>query len=96
MLNKRTGVGGMKPDTCPVLEPVEVCELGRKASKAMEYPVKICPRCKAQLQQGDGAFELVRRGTTGSEHFSGLSVAVYFCPKCGYIELYDLKVIGRI
>ncbi|MBA7669786.1 hypothetical protein ES703_77920 [subsurface metagenome] len=62
----------------------------------MDYPTKLCPRCKTQLQQGDGAFELVRKGTVGSEHSPGLSVAIYSCPGCGYIELYDLKVVSRI
>ena len=62
----------------------------------MNSVVKICPRCQVQLQQGDGAFELVKKGITGSEHSPGLSVALYFCPKCGYIELYDLKVVSRI
>ena len=63
----------------------------------MDYETKTCPRCQAQLQQGNGAFELVKKGITGSsEHFPGLSVTLYFCPKCGYIELYDLKVVSRI
>ena len=62
----------------------------------MDYPTKACPKCKAQLRLGDGAFELVRRGIAGSEHSPGLSVALYFCPECGYIELYDLKVVSRI
>ena len=62
----------------------------------MDYPTKICPRCKAQLQPGDGAFELVRRGMVGSEHSPGVAIALYFCPQCGYIELYDLKVVSRI
>ena len=62
----------------------------------MNSVVKICPRCEEQLRQGDGAFELVRRGMAGSEHSPGLSVSLYFCPKCGYIELYDLKVVSRI
>ena len=62
----------------------------------MNSVVKICPRCEAQLRQGDGAFELVKKGITGSEHSPGHSVALYFCPRCGYIELYDLKDVGRI
>ena len=62
----------------------------------MDYPTKVCPRCKAQLQQGDGAFELVKRGMAGPEHPPGLSITLYFCPQCGYIELYDLRVVGRI
>ena len=62
----------------------------------MNSATKICPRCQAQLQQGDGAFELVKKGITGSEHLPGLSVTLYFCPGCGYIELYDLKVVSRI
>ena len=62
----------------------------------MNPVVKICPRCQAQLRPGDGAFELVRRGMVISEHSPGLSVALYFCPECGYIELYDLKVVSRI
>ncbi len=64
----------------------------------MDYPMKtkICPHCQAQLRQGDGAFELVRKGIVGLEHSPGLSVTLYFCPKCGFIELYDLKVVSRI
>jgi len=62
----------------------------------MDYPLKTCPYCKAQLQQGNGAFELVKKGMAGSEPSAGLPVTLYFCPKCGYIELYDLRVIGRI
>jgi len=62
----------------------------------MDYPTKICPRCKTQLRQRDEAFELVKKGMVGSEHSPGLSIALYFCPQCGYIELYDLGVIGRI
>ncbi|MFC1897224.1 hypothetical protein ACFLX8_01440 [Chloroflexota bacterium] len=61
----------------------------------MEYQTKTCPRCKAQLRPGDGAFELIRKGITGSEHFRGLSVTLYFCPGCGYIELYNLGVVSR-
>ena len=62
----------------------------------MDYPTKICPRCKTQLQHGNGAFELVRKGAVGSESLPGLSVTLYSCPQCGYLELYDLKVVGRI
>jgi len=63
----------------------------------MDYPIKkICPRCKTQLQPGAGAFELVKRGTAGSEHSPGLPVSLYSCPQCGYIELYNLKVVARI
>jgi len=62
----------------------------------MNSVIKICPRCKAELKQGDGAFMLARKGTAGSEHSPGLPVTVYFCPVCGYIELYDLRVTARI
>ena len=62
----------------------------------MDYPAKTCPQCKAQLRQENGAFELVKKGMIGSEHLPGRSVTLHFCPKCGYIELYDLGVIGRI
>ncbi|MFQ6121807.1 MAG: hypothetical protein ACE5LA_01935 [Dehalococcoidales bacterium] len=62
----------------------------------MDYPTKVCPYCKAQLQQAEGAFELVKRGMSSSEPSTGFSVTLYSCPKCGYIELYDLKVVGRI
>ena len=63
----------------------------------MNSVTKICPRCQAQLQQGNGAFELVKKGITGSsEHLPGLSVTLYFCSRCGYIELYDLKVVSRV
>ena len=62
----------------------------------MDYPNKICPRCKAQLQPGNGAFELVRRGAASSDYSPGLSITLYLCPQCGYIELYNLKVVARI
>ncbi len=62
----------------------------------MDYLTKTCPRCLTPLRQGDGAFELVKRGAGGSESSPGLPVALYSCPKCGYIELYDLKTIGRL
>ncbi len=62
----------------------------------MDYPVKLCPQCKAQLQPEDGAFELVKKGMGSSDSSSGLPVSLYSCPQCGYIELYNLRVIGRI
>ena len=62
----------------------------------MNSVTKTCPRCQAQLRPGDGAFELVRKGIASSDYSPGLSVTLYFCPGCGYIELYDLKVVGRI
>lgn len=62
----------------------------------MDYPVKLCPRCKAQLQPEDGAYELVKRGAGGSGSSPGLPVCLYSCPQCGYIELYNLKIVGRI
>ena len=62
----------------------------------MDYLTKTCPRCRAQLRQGDSALELVKKGTTGVEHTPGLTVIPYLCPKCGYIELYSLKVAGGI
>jgi len=62
----------------------------------MNYQPKTCPRCKAQLQPADGAFELIRKGMGSSESGTGLPIVLYSCPQCGYIELYNLKVIGRI
>lgn len=62
----------------------------------MGYPAKVCPHCKVQLQLSEGAFEVVRRGTASSESAPGLPVSLYSCPQCGYIELYNLKVVGRI
>ncbi len=62
----------------------------------MDFVIKICPRCQTQLKQGEGAFELVRKGISSTELPTGLPVTLYSCPKCGYIELYDLKTIGRI
>jgi RNase P subunit RPR2 len=62
----------------------------------MDQLSKICPHCKTQLQPGEGAFELVKKGAGGSEPSSGLPVTFYSCPRCGYIELYNLKVISRI
>jgi len=62
----------------------------------MNYSAKTYPHCKAQLQPSEGAFELVKRGTARSDSSPGLPVSLYWCPQCGYIELYDLRVIGRI
>ena len=62
----------------------------------MDYPIKTCSRCNAPLQQWDGAFELARKGAANPEHSSGPSVSVYCCPKCGYIELYSLRVTSSI
>lgn len=62
----------------------------------MDYPRKICPRCKTPLQEGNGAFELVRKGMVGSDFSPGLPVSLYSCPQCGYIELYNLQVVTRI
>ena len=62
----------------------------------MNSVTKICPRSQAQLQTGDGAFELVKKGIASADYSPGLSVTLYVCPGCGYIELYDLKVVSRI
>ena len=62
----------------------------------MNYPSKACPHCKAQLEQKEGAFELVKRGLAGADSSSGLPVSLYACPQCGYIELYNLRVTGSI
>ncbi len=62
----------------------------------MDYPAKTCPHCKAQLEQKEGAFELVRKGASSSDSPPGLPVSLYSCPQCGYIELYNLRVTGRI
>ncbi len=63
----------------------------------MDSLTKICPRCRAQLRQGDGAFALVKKeGAGGSDSATRLPVVPYICPKCGYIELYDLRVTGHI
>ncbi len=62
----------------------------------MNYPAKICPHCKAQLEQKEGAFELVKRGNASANSAPGLPVSLYSCPQCGYIELYNLLVTGRI
>ena len=78
--------------TCLILSNEN--ELRMAGGQIMEPLIKLCPRCKTHLQQADGAFELVRKGTGGVE--PSLGVTVYSCPKCGYIELYNLKVLGRI
>ena len=62
----------------------------------MDYPVKLCPRCKTPLESSDGAFELVKKGMSSVDSSPGLSISLYSCPQCGYIELYDLRVVGRI
>jgi len=62
----------------------------------MNYPTKTCPHCKAQLDQKEGAFELVKRGPAGADSSSGLPVSLYSCPQCGYMELYNLRVTGSI
>ena len=62
----------------------------------MDMALKVCPHCKAQLRQLDGAYELVKKGMAASEHAPGRPVTLYSCPNCGYIELYDLRVSGRL
>ncbi len=62
----------------------------------MNYPGKTCPRCRVQLQPGEGAVELVRKGMVSLDSSPGLPVSLYSCPQCGYIELYDLRVVSRI
>ena len=62
----------------------------------MNYSAKICPYCKAQLELGEGAFELVRKGMSSVDSSPGLPVSLYSCPQCGYIELYNLKIVTRI
>ena len=62
----------------------------------MDYPAKTCPHCKVQLQPSEGAFELMKMGAVSTEPSPGLPVSLYSCPQCGYIELYNLKVVGRI
>jgi len=62
----------------------------------MEYPAKTCPHCKVPLRPGEGAFELSKRGVPGSSESGRLPVSLYSCPQCGYIELYNLKVVGRL
>jgi len=62
----------------------------------MNYPVKTCLHCKVQVEQKEGAFELVRKGTTNLESSTGLPISLYSCPRCGYIELYNLRVTGSI
>ncbi len=65
-------------------------------SKAMDYPAKTCPHCKVQLQPSEGAFELMKMGAVSTESSPGLPISLCSCPQCGYIELYNLKVVGRI
>ncbi len=62
----------------------------------MISPSKTCPRCKTQLEPSEGAFELTKKGAPGPDYSPGLPVSLYSCPQCGYIELYNLRVIGRI
>ena len=62
----------------------------------MNYTTKTCPHCQVQLQPSEGAFELVRRGMADPEPPPGLPVSLYSCPQCGYLELYNLRVTGRI
>ncbi len=63
----------------------------------MNYAGKICPHCKTQLQSSQGAFELVRKGMANTDSSSqGLPVSLYSCPQCGYIELYNLRIVGRL
>lgn len=62
----------------------------------MDYSAKVCPHCKVRLQPSEGAFELVRMGTVSPESSPVLPVSLYSCPQCGYIELYNLKIVGRI
>ena len=62
----------------------------------MNNIAKVCPHCRTQLKSETSVFELARRGTVGPEHTAGLPVTVFSCPKCGYMELYNLRVSGRL
>lgn len=62
----------------------------------MDYLAKTCPHCKVPLRSGEGAFELSRRGVPSSSESARLPVSLYYCPQCGFIELYNLKVVGRL
>ena len=58
----------------------------------MNNQVKSCPHCKTPLKPTGSAFEIVRRGINSSDTAAGLPVTLVTCPKCGYIELYSLRV----
>lgn len=62
----------------------------------MDSQVKICPHCRIQLRSTGSAFELVRRGINSADTAAGLPVTLYSCLKCGYVELYSLRITASL
>ena len=62
----------------------------------MDNRVKTCPHCKTQLRSTGSAFEIVRGGMGSPDTAAGLPVTLFSCPKCGYIELYNLRVTASL
>ena len=65
-------------------------------NKELNYLTKTCPHCKVQLRSSGAAYELVKKGAVNSDTSSGIPVTLYDCPKCGYMELYNLRITTRI
>ncbi len=62
----------------------------------MNNQEKSCPHCKTRLSSTGSAFEIVRRGISSADTPAGLPVTLVTCPKCGYIELYNLRVTASL
>ena len=59
-------------------------------------PLKSCPYCKIVMRRGEDAGCLVKLKESGMASSPGLPVTYLWCPACGYIELYSLRVVGRV
>lgn len=62
----------------------------------MDMQGKACPHCQMQLQHGGATFELQRRQASGLEGRSPLPVIPYWCPRCGYLQLYAARVAASL
>jgi predicted nucleic-acid-binding Zn-ribbon protein len=59
--------------------------------------VKKCPKCGSEMTRGNYVWSygfvgirLVKFG-----HFQSDKLVPFYCPKCGYIELYNEKNVGK-
>ena len=66
------------------------------SGEASNLAVKTCPYCKLPLRSSGGTFEIVRRGMSAADSHARLPVSLYSCPKCGYTEMYNLRVTAGL
>ena len=59
-------------------------------------PFKTCPHCKILMRRGEEGWCLVKQGKSDSVSNRVLPVTYLWCPGCGYLELYSLRVVGQV